>query len=187
MSIMLSPSALRLSGPRDVADLMCLAAADNPFLSREDIVAREVVTDRIGLLVASRSSAATLLYLWTHAIDDVSPWMAHAAQWFEQYPNWRKAHELVQSAAPVRVVLAAPGMGSSVRSALRLVARPVTLSRYVCGELGGRAVLGWETETETSGQSLEGPVPVEVPPVVHGRTFDPDDLTPEEAAFFLKG
>lgn len=181
------PSTLRLAGPRNVGDLMRLAAADNPFLSGQDILAREVVTDRIGLLVAGRSSAATLLYLWTNAIDDVSPWMAHVAQWFERYPDWRKAHGLAQSAAPVRVILASPGMGSSVRSALRLVSCPVTVSRYVYGELGGRQVLGWETETATNGQAPEVTIHSGPHPGMLGKPSDPGDLTPEEVAFFLGG
>jgi len=181
------PPALRLTAPPDVADLMCLAATDNPFLSREDIVAREVVTERIGLLVAERFSASTLLYLWTHTIDDLSPWMAHAAQWLERYPAWRTAHALAPAAAPVRMVLAAPGVGPTVGSALRLVAGPVTLSRYVYGELGGRAVLGWETGTEVSRQLLNGTIPLEPHPAGDGKPFVPDDLTPEEVAFFLKG
>lgn len=187
MSTVLSPSTLRLTGPRDVGDLMGLAAAGNPFLSREDIVGREVVTDRIGLLVAERASATTLLYLWTRPIDDVSPWMAHAAQWFERYPDWRKAHELAESVAPIRVVLAAPDMKPSVRGALRLVSCPVTLSRYVYGELGGRAVLGWETGTETSGQSLAATVPAVSDTEGRGEVDDPGDLTPDEVAFFLGG
>jgi hypothetical protein len=164
---------------------MCLAAAHNPFLSREEIVDREVVTDRIGLLVAGRASVATLLYLWTHGIDDVSPWMAHAAQWLDRYPIWRKAHDLAPSAAPVRVVLAVPGIGPSVRSALRLVSCPMTLSRYVYGEFGGKTVLAWDTETR--GQSLEGTVPVGRQPVVGGGISNPEGLTPEEVAFFLRG
>jgi hypothetical protein len=180
-------SSFRLTAPRDVADLIGLAAAHNPFLSQEEIVARELVTDRIGLLVAGRSSTATLLYLWTQAIDEVSPWMAHAAQWLERYQAWRRAHELAESDDPIRMVLAAPEMGPSVRTALRLIARPVILSRYVYGEIGGRPGLGWEAGSETIGPTMEVTAPAEPRPVVCGSIREPDDLTPEERAFFREG
>lgn len=177
----------RVVGPPDVGDLLRLVAADNPFLAHEEILDRVVITDRIGLLIGGRSDAATLLYVWTRTIEDVSPWIAHAAQWLEQYPIWRKAYGLVSSDAPVRMVLAAPGIEERLRNALGLVARPVTLTRYVCVELGGEAVLGWESGPEPGGNVIAGTALAGQRPTPPHRTAVSDDLTPEELAFFRNG
>lgn len=182
MPVARRPSAMRLGGPLDVGELVSLAALENPFTEREEVVGRELVSDRIGLIVAEQGGVATLLYLWTHAIEDLSPWMAHASQWLLLYPVWRRAQGLAPSAAPVRVVLAAPDIGPAARLALRLVSCRVTTSRYAVVDLGGRSSLGWEMESgETvdgenlaADRRLEGSVQRDLG----------DELTPEELAFF---
>ena len=181
-------SDFRVVVPTSVGDLMRLAALNNPFFAREDVVAREVISDRIGLLVAERGATTTMLYLWTHPIDDLSPWMAHASNWFEHYADWRRANELSQTSPSVRVMLASPGVEPKVRGALRLVSCPVTWTRYVYGEVGGRALLGWETTTDTTGfipvPGKAGNSAPEEKDLVSPQLSAPDELSPEEVAFF---
>jgi hypothetical protein len=178
------PTGLRLREVPDLGDLIRLAVAENPFLPREAVLDRVVVTDRVGLLVGDSSATITLLYLWTHTIDDVSPWMAHAGQWLERYAIWRKAHGLAPSSEAVRMVLAAPGLGEGARSALRLVSCRVTPVRYSYLELSGKAVLAWEwgaepvkTVTQWNASTTHDPASLEAAAI-------PELLTSEELAFF---
>jgi len=178
----------RVALPTSVGELMRLALMNNPFLAREDIVDREVISGRIGLLVAERSATTTLLYLWTHPIDDLSPWMEHVSGWFERYADWRTAYELDPPSATVRAILASPAVEPKVRRALNLVSCPVTLTRYVYGELGGGALLGWETTADTTGSiGLPANPGNRYPRAglnVSQRSPDPDELSPQEVAFF---
>jgi hypothetical protein len=147
---------------------------------------RVVVTDRIGLLVGGNRSMVTLLYLWTHPIDDVSPWMAHVSRWLERYPIWRNAHDLGSSSESARIVLAAPGLEDGVRGALRLVVCPVTFVRYCCLELTGKTVLGWERDVTPGAIGT----PANAPTTYHRAGLEAsssDALTSEELAFFRNG
>ncbi len=181
------PTVLRLSVGPDLGDVMRLAAAENPFLPQEEVLDRVVLTDRIGLLVGGNTSMVTLLYLWTRTIDDVLPWMTHASQWLERYPIWRKAHGLALSSEPVRMVLAAPGLGDGVRSALRLISGHVTPVRYSYLAFAGRAVLGWESENEAPVPVADGSAPATHPRASLETASIADALTPEELAFFRNG
>lgn len=183
MSLVPSPT-VRLAGTPDVGDLIRLAAKDNPLLREGPILGREIVTDRLGLIMAGGASGATLLYLWTQPIEDVSPWMAHAAQWLDRYPIWRKAHGLVPSAEPVRMVLAAPDVGDRARSALRLLLCPVTLTRYASVELGGQVVLAWEPAFEGVGRGPDQSGVGSQPGGEGEQTSSIENLTMEELAFF---
>lgn len=179
MSLVPKPTTLRLVDPPDVGDLLCLASRDNPFLRQDQVLDREVITARIGLLVGNGTAGATLLYVWTQPVEDLSSWMAHAAQWLDRYPIWRKAHEMGSSVAPIRMILASPDVGERVRSALRLVSCHVTLARYVYVEIGGQAALGWDLgpdpERSTTANRHVGE---------REKAPDTEDLTMEELAFF---
>lgn len=179
------PSApLRLLGPPDLGDLIHLAAHDNPFLRQDQVLEREIVTDRMGLLVISGADGETLLYVWTQPIEDISSWLAHAAHWLDRYPLWRKAHGLTPSIEPVRMVLAAPDIGDRTRSALRLISCRVALARYAYAELGGQAALAWETGLDAAGSESAQPPGNDQQAGERAKTRVTEDLTMEELAFF---
>ncbi len=160
------------------------AAHDNPFLRQGQVLEREIVTDRMGLLVIGGAEGETLLYVWTQPIEDISPWLAHAAQWVDRHPLWRRAHGLTPSIEPVRMVLAAPDIGDRIRSALRLISCRVVLARYVYAELGGRAALAWETGLDAAGRASEQPPNHDRQVGEGAKTRVTEDLTMEELAFF---
>lgn len=184
MSLVPQPTTFRLVGPPDVGDLICLASRDNPFLRQDQILDREVITDRIGLLVGNGPAGMTLLYVWTQPIEEMSSWMAHAAQWLDRYPIWRKAHGLGPSVAPVRMVLASPDVGERARSALRLVSCHVTLTRYVYVEIGGQEALGWDLRPEPGKKGSEGSTTASQYVGEREKASTIEDLTMEELAFF---
>jgi hypothetical protein len=173
-----------LGAPPDVGDLLRLASRDNPFLRQDQVLNRDVLTDRIGLLVGNGPAGVTLLYVWTQPIEEMSSWMAHAAQWLDRYPIWRKAHELNPSVTPVRMVLASPDVGERVRSALRLVSCHVTLTRYVYVEIGGQAALGWDLGAEPGKKGSEEQTTTSQHVGEPEKTSITEDLTMEELAFF---
>jgi hypothetical protein len=175
---------VRLVTPPDVGDLIRLASRDNPFLRQDQVLDREVLADRIGLLVGSGPAGATLLYVWTQPVEEMSSWMAHAAQWLDRYPIWQKAHGLHPSVAPVRVVLASPDVGERARSALRLVSCHVTLARYVYVEIGGQAALGWDLGPEPGKKASEEPTTANQHVGEREKASITEDLTMEELAFF---
>jgi hypothetical protein len=163
---------------------MRLAASGNPLLPEDEVLDRVVVGPEVGLLVGGNASAVTLLYLWTDAIAELLPWMAHLSQWLEQYPHWRKAYGLEPSSEPVRIVLAAPGLGDGVQSALRLIACQATPVRYGLFEFDGKMVLGWErgevvTAGPRSGLATSVRASVET-------TSGADALSAAERAFFYQ-
>lgn len=167
----------------NLGELMCLAASGNPYLPEDEVLDRVVVGSQVGLLVGGNTSAVTLLYLWTDAMAELSPWMAHLSQWLEYYPHWRKAHGLGASSEAVRIVLAAPGLGDGVRSALRLITCHTTPVRYGLFELEGKLVLGWERgEAGTAGPRSGLATTVRA----SFDTSGADALTAEERAFFYQ-
>lgn len=177
---------LRLSVPSDIGEVLRLAADTNPFFATQDIRERTVLNEHLGLLIGCRASDVILLYLWTRPIDDLLPWMAHAARWLDRASAWRNAHGCAPSAAPARIVLAAPEIGDDVRHALRLLTSPVMTVRYVRVELGGRPELGWggaSAESSPFGCEESHAAIREQGPVQ--RSGD-DELTPEEVAFFYR-
>lgn len=181
---MSGPPVAWLAAPPNLGDLMCLAASGNPFLPEDEVLDRVVVGREVGLLVGGNASAVTLVYLWTDAIAELSPWMAHLSQWLEHCPSWRKAYGLGSSSESVRIVLAAPGLGDGVRSALRLIACHTTPVRYGLFELDGKMVLGWERgEAGTAGPQSGLATAVRAS---FETTSGADALSAEERAFFYQ-
>ncbi|MFZ5862589.1 MAG: hypothetical protein ACOYXR_07115 [Nitrospirota bacterium] len=169
-----------------VGDLMRVAAAYNPFIPRESVVERTIVSERIGLLIGDAPEGTILLYLWTEEDPGGLMWLVHLARWKSSYPAWRSAHGLPACSRGVRIIVAVPGVVTGLRDAVRLLGDSVTVVRYQCLDVDGSVVVGWESDTVAQRPQRED---LTVAPVAHprretSRSTVHEALTPDEWAFF---
>lgn len=175
----------RMIPPGDVVDMLAAAAACNPFIAPSEILERRIVAEDIGLVIGGREGRPTLLYVWSAAIADLGPWMAHYASWVGWFPQWRRLHRLEPSAGPPRIILAAPDTAESVRAGLALLASPPEVVRYVSVMCGRSSTLCWD-DRETGRRSPK-PDPQPQPDIrPKPSSPSPGDLSGDELAFFRR-
>lgn len=156
----------------DPVDLLLLTETSNPFTSSGGTFDRQLLDEHCALLIAGSRDQPTCLYLWTIPLHDVTLWLGYAGAWLRHYPRWRRLHGLPPTDRVVNVVLAAPDFSGVVRTGLEMLARPVTLARYTCFEVGALRSLCWEGGAIGTKHSSE--------------TIQESGLSMEEISFFRR-